>query len=149
MGLFSFIGRAVKAVAHVVGGVVRTVAAVSKFIPGVGTVVQSAENFAMPVLRAVHLVKAAKLGIERNPVLFPTLAATAPTATNILALHKHAKHAHKVHGGKHAHIRLIQGKSKKRRPSSKRRPSKARATGRKLKFGSPAWQKKYRKRRAA
>lgn len=147
MGLFSFIGKAVKKVAHVVGGAVRIVSKVAQVVPGVGSVIKSAESLASPVVKALHLAKTAKLGIAPAPV-FPTLAATAPTATNLLALHKHAKHSHKLSGGKKSHLRLHTTTTKRRKKPSKKRTARKKSGGRRLKFGSPAWRKKYMRKSA-
>lgn len=170
MGLFSFIGRAVKGVAKIAGGALKLGGALG-LIPGgslvgklAGSILSAKQpmstsqqkiqvlarfnpgvlrgkNMSVPIARATPYPGPQIL--QRSPVLpggaVATLAGPVAASGTPPAQFGGAR----ASGAK---------KKRKRRSASSRRSSTARSSkkrsgGRKLKFGSPAWRKKYMKKR--
>jgi len=152
VSFFSKIGKAIKKVVKVALPIVKFGAA---FIPGVGGIASKVLSLGA-VSKGVHLagqLKRAGRAFKRGTM--PGGATIAPPATPTLRMEagasvgamspllamKHSRTLHKV------------GSTLKRRRKSTtkrktlRKAIKRRTKGRKLKFGSPAWRKKYLKKR--
>lgn len=170
MGLFSFVGKALKGVVRgvtkVVKGVVvpvaRGVASTvthglsEKVIQGVGLAKQSGllsrphPAYPTPVLRydetmfkGVPPGKDVGLPVSSNPL--------PPGTVMSLSNPGNTPGRHNVPGGKSPHhhsvknlIRAVSGKRKRRKSTAKKRTgTKRKRSGGKLKFGSPAYRRKY------
>jgi hypothetical protein len=168
MGFFSFIGKAVKGIAKVVGGVAKVAAPLALGGPlgGVaggilGNLLHSKSPMSATPLK-IRVAGGQSIPILRaktpNPVIHSSAAVLRQSPTmpggsfaspaGIMAPGGGLPPA--TYGGRKA---TGGGKKRKRRSSSSARSSRARSGkkrksgGRKLKFGSPAWRKKYMKRR--
>lgn len=169
MGLFSFIGKAVKAVAGTALGLIPGGGIVKTGLGLVGSLLQSkqpmaqtatkqsvATAYSIPTLRAQPRVP--QIAVYKKPMapgysLPPAVLRASPvmpggavaTSQGIMASGGGLPPA--TYGGRSG------AKKKKKRSSSSRRSSRARSSskrktgGRKLKFGSPAWRKKYMKKK--
>lgn len=171
MGLFGFIGKAVKGVAKGIGAVAKVGIGVAKFglasgllpIPGGGLIGKASslllakrpmsttmQKFPMstPILRAKSPLTRAVSSVARLQQLSPVLPGGA-IATVRGPVPQAGTPPLTFSGAASTTVRRKRKKSKRRKSSYKRR-----SRGRKLKFGSPAWRKKYlghgrRKRRRA
>lgn len=135
MSIFGSIGKFLGKVVHVAAPVLG---AASGLIPGVGGVVAHLLTSKLGS-KAVTLVKAGKAVGKAFPGQVTYATAAAPGA---LVAMKHSRHAHKLAGLK----KVVSSRTSRKRRTTKPKAVKRRA--RKLKFGSPAWRKKYMKRAA-
>ena len=137
MGLFKSIGKFFKKVAKVALPVLKLG---TSFIPGVGGLVSGLLSSkigskAQQLVKTGQQVTKAFPGASGGPVLM------LPPTQSIVAM-KLAKHGVKVS----SMTRVGRAKPKKRKAATKRRTT-TRRKPRRLKFGSPAWRKKYLKKR--
>jgi hypothetical protein len=164
VGLFSFIGKAVKAVAGTAlgfipgGGIVKTALGVAGHLLAhkqpmatSGTKLSVAHSYGVPTLRAQP--RPVLPGGSRMPSTPAVLRASpvmpgggVATPQGIMAPGgglPPAAYAGKSGGGAKRKRRSSSSRSSSRKRSGKKRGS----GGRKLKFGSPAWRKKYMRKR--
>lgn len=167
MGFFSFIGKAVKSVAHVVGSVAKVAAplalggplgAVAGKLGGglIGSLLHSKSPMSSTPLKINILGSNRSIPILRAkpggaPMSTPRIAAASPvmpggsiaTAQGIMApgggLPPSTYGGSRSSGGKRRRRSTSSRKSSRARTTTKRRGRK----GRKLKFGSAAYRKKY------
>jgi len=145
MGLFKSIGKLFKKVAKVALPVLKLG---TSFIPGVGGVVGSILSSKVGS-KGVALFKGGTK-VSKMVKAFPgvTPPATTAVAQPLIAMKVSHRHAHKV--ASHPLNRKKSATKKrttKKRTMKKHATKKRRSSGRKLKFGSPAWQKKYNPKR--
>jgi hypothetical protein len=167
MGFFSFIGKAAKSIAHVVGGVARVAAPLalggplgglaggvlghllhSKSPMSSGPLKINVGGRSIPILRGKTpnpMIRSSAAVLRQTPMM---PGGSIATPQGIMASGGGLPPA--TYGGRKTSGGL--GKKKRRssssRSSSRSRSGKKRTSGgRKLKFGSPAWRKKYMKRR--
>jgi hypothetical protein len=163
VGFFSFIGKAIGAVAKVAtsvipgGGVVRTVAGIAGHLLQHKAPMQSTpQKLNIASVFGTNILRARPRYIPSTVPISPPVLRQSPvmpggayaTPQGIMA----------PGGGlppaSYGSLKGSTGKRKKKRRSSSSRKSsrarigsKRRSGGRRLKFGSPAWRKKYMKRR--
>jgi hypothetical protein len=139
MSFFGSIGKFIGKVAKVALPVVKFG---SSFIPGVGGIVGKVLSSGIGV-KAQKLVHTGEK-VSKAAKAFPGVASQPPpfaAGAHVLAV-KHARSAHKVAG-----MMRVSTARKRRKPSVlKRRPTTKRRKTR-LKFGSPAWRKKFLKKK--
>lgn len=147
-GFFSFVGRAIKKVAHVAGKIAGTALGVaSVVVPGpAGRVVAGISGKLAGIKSQARRVAAqAETGVERYHGVMAVLRGARPPGLL-------SKVSPVMPGGAVASVPSL-APHRKRKASRKvyRSHRKRRGKGRKLKFGSPAWRKKYlhKRRRAA
>lgn len=164
MGFFSFIGKAIKGVAKVVGGVAKIAAPLALGGPLGG----AAGGILGHLLHSKSPMSSTPLKINVGNRSIPILRAKAPatgyssvralqaspimpgggvaTSAGIMAPGGGVPPA--TYGGRSGGVRKKKHRSSSSRSSSRKRSGKKRGSGgRKLKFGSPAWRKKYMKKR--
>jgi hypothetical protein len=168
VGFFSFIGKAVKGVAKVVGGVAKIAAPLAlggplgaaaggilghllhRKSPMSSTPLKiNIGNRSIPILRAkapaaptYHPVPSVR-ALQASPVM---PGGGVATAQGIMAPGGGLPPA--TYSGRGGGVRKKKRRSSASRSSSRKRNGKKRGSGgRKLKFGSPAWRKKYMKKR--
>lgn len=164
MGLFGFLGKAVKGIGKVVGGAAKLAGGLG-LIPGGGLVGRlagtllaakrplssptliAAAHLATPLLRAKSPMSTAGMrpgGAILTRVSTPRLQQMSP----VLPGGAIATRGGPVAGSGTPPLNFSGSASpsrrrKRRKPSRARSSTKRRRGGRKLKFGSPAWRKKY------
>lgn len=167
MGFFSFVGKAIKGVAKVVGGVAKIAAPLALG----GPLGAAAGGILGNLLHSKSPMSSTPLKINiagRAPISI--LRAKAPAAPSYTPSVRALQASPVMPGGGVATPQGIMapggglppatyggrkggGRKRKRRSSSSRSSSRKRSgkkpggAGRKLKFGSPAWRKKYMKKR--
>lgn len=142
MSIFSKIGKAIKKVVKVAVPLVKFGSA---FIPGVGGVVSKLLTSGVGA-KATSLVKRIEAGQQvlrssGSPFAAPLTPQLVPpsVSAHVVAV-KHARTTHKV-----ASLLKRRAPAKRKRATAKRTTTKRRKT--RLKFGSPAWRKKFIKKR--
>lgn len=170
MGLFSFIGKAAKGIAHVVGGVAKTAVRIgtiglrSGLLPVPGSsflsalLAQKATPMSTTGGKLGSLARLGVSGIRAQSTVRPTAHVPGPAVLRLSpvlpggAIATSRGPVARPTGAPPATFagaRTATGKRRKARSSSSSRRSsgkrtgRKRSTGRKLKFGSPAWRKKY------
>jgi len=151
VSIFKKIGKFFKKVAKVALPVLKLGVG---FIPGVGGLaakalslgsVQKGMHIAGQIKKAGRTLKKTLPGGAAAQLPPPAARVAQPVAIHPLVSMKHKRTIHKV-----AHMAKRRSATTKKRKPSVRRAAKKRAParrGRKLKFGSPAWRKKYIKKR--
>jgi hypothetical protein len=166
MGFFSFLGKAVKGIAHVVGGVAKVAAPLALGGPlgglaggALGHLLHSkspmsatplkiniAGQRSIPILRArapTPAMRSSVAALRASPVM---PGGGVATSQGIMAPGGGVPPA--TYGGRSGGGPRRKHKSASARSSSRKRSGKKRGSGgRKLKFGSPAWRKKYMRKR--
>lgn len=150
-GIGKFIGNVAKGVGKVVKTALPLVKFGAGFIPGVGGVVSKVLALGA-VKKGLHLEQTIKKQGSAFRGIMPGGASIAPPApvlrastagiTPLVAV-KHARTVHKVA----SYGRATPARRKARKAKPAKRAAAKRRTGRKLKFGSPAWRKKYLKKK--
>lgn len=168
MGLFSFIGKAAKGIAHVVGGIAKTAVKVGTFglragilpVPG-GSFLsallgQKASPMSTTGQKLGSIARLGVTGIRAQSTVRPAAHVPGPsvlrlspvlpggavaTARGPVARGTGAPPA--TFGGARTSKPGRRRSSSSSRRSSGKRTGRKRSSGRKLKFGSPAWRKKY------
>lgn len=174
MGLFGFIGKAVKGVGKAIGGAVKLGVGVAKFglqsgllpIPGgglvgkvAGTLLASKRPMSNPKMTAAPQLLNVPTLLRAKPG--PTLMKATSILARTVSTPRMQQMSPVLPGGaiatKNGPVAMNGGspplnfsgsaspsrKRKKRSTSRKRSSAKRRGRKRKLKFGSPAWRKKY------
>jgi hypothetical protein len=166
VGLFSFLGKAVKGVAHLVGGVAKIAAPLALGGPlgglaggalghllhskspmsGTPMKINVAGQRSIPILRG-HVERPVGLSSARVLRASPVMpGGGVATAQGIMAPGGGLPPA--TYGGRSGGGGKRKRRSAASRASSRKRSGKKRTSGgRKLKFGSPAWRKKYMRKR--
>ena len=166
MGLFSFVGKAIGKIAGTAlglvpgggiakqalklgGGIVGHLLAHKQPMSSTGTKLSVAHSYGVPTLRAQP-----RPGIPGSGYRTPAVLRASPvmpgggvaTSQGIMAPGGGLPPA--SYGGKSGAPHRKKRKSTSARSSSRKRSGKKRGSGgRKLKFGSPAWRKKYMRKR--
>lgn len=174
MGLFGFIGKAVKGIAGVVGGGLKLAGGLG-LIPGGGLVGRlagtllaskrpmSSPKLMSPTLSSPQLLRAKSPAMRAAGILVsrsastPRLQQMSPVLPGGAIATRHGPIAATGTPPLSYSGSASPTRKRKRRKSSRARSGRKRArSGRRLKFGSPAWRKKYlkggrkrRRRRAA
>lgn len=141
MSIFKKVGKFFKKVAKVAVPVLKFGIG---FVPGVGSLAAKAIQLGS-VKKAMTIARGVKAA---GRAMRPSIAPASPGAALVAV--KHARHPHKaaVAGARQRGFRTSSGTKRRRKRSTTR--TKRRSGARRLKFGSPAWRKKYltgRKRR--
>lgn len=167
MGFFSFLGKAAKGIAHVVGGVAKVAAPLALGGPlggAAGSIlghllhskspmsasplkINVAGRASVPILRAkapaAPTFHSSVRALQASPVM---PGGGVATSAGIMAPGGGLPPAH--YGGRSGGGGKRKRRSSASRASSRKRNGKKRGGGgRKLKFGSPAWRKKYMRKR--
>jgi len=142
VSFFKSIGKLLKKVSKIALPVLKLG---TSFIPGVGGAVSGLLNSKLgrTALNLSHKAKQTGKLIKSFPGVPPPQI--APVAATTMMHAKLGRHAHKI--ASHAKKRTKKATKKRRSVLRKRTTTKRRSSGRKLKFGSPAWRKKYIKKR--
>lgn len=138
MSLFKKVGKFFKKVAKVALPVLKFGVG---FVPGVGSLAAKALQLGS-VKKGLAVARAVK---GAGAALRPTVAPPSSPGAALVAL-KHARHPHKVAGSRRAAAPRRATRRRTVTPRGVVRRTTRKRTGRKLKFGSPAWRKKYMKK---
>jgi hypothetical protein len=165
--LFSFVGKALKTVSKVAGFVPGIGGTISKIAKVGGNLLDHKRPMAKPMLTQPQVARGnvTQMGYGYTPQVLratPVLPGGAvstpsgirpadgkPTPHRFTAAERAQRRAaNKVYAREMRSQGPMPGRRKKRTAATKRRSTTRRkSSGRKLKFGSPAWRKKYMKRR--
>lgn len=168
MGLFSFIGKAAKGIAHVIGGVAKTAVKVGSIGLRAGLLPVPGGSFLGALLGAKgspmtttagklgSIARLGVTGIRAQSTVRPSVSVPGPSVLRLSPVLPGGAVATSrgptarstgvppaTFGGGKISKPGRRRKSSSSRRSSGKRTGRKRSTGRKLKFGSPAWRKKY------
>jgi hypothetical protein len=149
VGLYSFVGKALKGVSKIAGFIPGVGGSISKITGAVGGILSHKAPMSRPMVTRPQVargnVTASGYGytakVLRQTPIMPGGAIATPHG--IAPQQGGAPPA--TYGGARPAAKKRRAPARRRAPA--KRKTKRRATSRRLKFGSPAWRKKYMKKR--